>query len=46
MLRDDRIAELRREYARSNVRNDELKEFYGRFSTRPSSGFFPRSSTR
>lgn len=31
MLRDDRIAELRREYARSNVRNDELKEFYTLF---------------
>ena len=31
MLRDDRIAELRREYARSNVRNDELKEFYALF---------------
>ena len=31
MLRDDRIAELRREYAHSNVRNDELKEFYALF---------------
>lgn len=31
MLRDDRISELRREYARSNVRNDELKEFYALF---------------
>lgn len=31
MLRDDRIAELRREYACSNVRNDELKEFYALF---------------
>lgn len=31
MLRDERIADLRAEYARSNVRNDELKEFYALF---------------
>lgn len=40
MLRDDRIAELRREYARSNVRNDELKEFYALFD-KTFLGLFP-----
>ena len=40
MLRDDRIAELRRECARSNVRNDELKEFYALFD-KTFLGLFP-----
>ena len=40
MLRDDRIAELRREYARSNIRNDELKEFYALFD-KTFLGLFP-----
>lgn len=40
MLRDDRIAELRREYVRSNVRNDELKEFYALFD-KTFLGLFP-----
>lgn len=40
MLRDDRTAELRREYARSNVRNDELKEFYALFD-KTFLGLFP-----
>ena len=31
MLRDGRVEELRREYNRSNIRNDELKEFYALF---------------
>ncbi len=34
MLRDDRVDELRRVYARQNVRNDELKEFYALFDTK------------
>lgn len=33
MLRNDRIDELKREYAGSNVRNDELKEFYALFDS-------------
>ncbi|WP_302956581.1 DUF6377 domain-containing protein [Alistipes shahii] len=40
MLRDDRIAELRRECARSNIRNDELKEFYALFD-KTFLGLFP-----
>ncbi len=40
MLRDDRIAELRREYARSDVRNEELKEFYALFD-KTFLGLFP-----
>lgn len=40
MLRDDRIADLRREYARSNVHNDELKEFYALFD-KTFLGLFP-----
>lgn len=31
MLRDGRIDELRQTYSRSNIRNDELKEFYQLF---------------
>ena len=33
MLRDDRSDELRREYAGTDVRSDELKEFYHNFDT-------------
>lgn len=40
MLRDERIAELRRECSRSNVRNDELKEFYTLFD-KTFLGLFP-----
>lgn len=43
MLRDGRSDELRREYAGTDVRSDELKEFYHNFDT-TFLGFSPRSS--
>ena len=43
MLRDGRSDELRREYAGTDVRSDELKEFYHNFDT-TFLGLSPRSS--